>query len=271
MKNHDIYKEPKKLTKHNHIRTDKYFWMHDIKNKNVIAYLKRENYISEKSLSKSIHIQEKIYKEIISKINIQYESIPFIKNQYSYFYKIKPNKSYPIYYRRKNNKHEQNIKSEIILDINKLIKSNQYGDLSNIQISCCEEYIMYSIDTKGNRKYDLYIYSIKEQSSTLIKRNITSNVIWGRHKNEIFFTCMDKKTLRQDSVFIYNIQKKRKKLLYKENDEECYIYITKSKSKRFLFLISTGKQSIEYQYIDLSKKYIKLISMFTMLHDCFCI
>merc|ERR1712039_475039 len=130
--------------------------------------------------------------------------------------------------------------------------------ISNIQISDCEKYLLYSLDNKGNRKYNLYVKEIYENKSYVIKKNITSNAIWGRNSKEVFFTDMEKNTLRQNKIYVYNIDKRKKRLLYEETDEEFYAYISKSKSKRFAFIISLGRQSTEYKYIDLYKKYIKI-------------
>ena len=258
MKSNIIHVEPKKLVNHNHTRIDKYFWMQDIKNRKVLSYLKNENNICENELVNSKCIQDNIYNEIIKKIDIEYKSIPFFKKKYGYFYKIEKSRPYPIYCRIKKNKKNKGTFCKIILDVNKIIESGKYGNVTNIQISPCEEYLLYCLDTTGNRKYQLHIKNIEKNTSSLVKKNITDNVIWGRNDNEIFFSDMDKKTLRQNQVYKYNIKNNRKILMYEEFDDEFYTCISKSKSRRFLFIISSGKQCTEYRYIDLFKSYLKI-------------
>merc|ERR1711976_462301 len=173
----------------------------------------------------------------INRIDTEYQSIPTSREKYSYFYKLEKKKSYPIYYRVLKSENKKTCKAHVILDVNKIIKNGEYGNVSNIQISPCENYLMYCFDTSGNRKNYLFVKNIKQNISSLIRRNISSNFIWGRDKNEIFYSDMDTKTFRQNKIYVYNIKNKKRRLICEEYDEEFYLYVMKSKSNRFIFFV----------------------------------
>ena len=258
METNTTYTEKKILIKHGHTRIDNYYWMNDLNNKKVLDFLKEENTRCQTILSSSEAVNDKIYSEILKKTDIDYVSLPLEKNEYYYFYEIKKQKPYPIYFRVRKNIYQKQDCKEVILDVNNIVENEEYGDVTNIEVSDCEKYMIYSLDKKGNRRYDLYVKNIKTHITRKIISNITSNVIWGRNEKEILFTSMENDTLRNNKVYLFNLKNKRKKLLYEEIDKEFYVYIEKSKSKKYIYIISCGKQSTEYKYIDLSKRYIKI-------------
>ena len=61
-------KHPKVLSIHNDQRTDNYFWLNNRKDSKVIDYLNAENNYTNKVLEETENIQEKLYKELKSRI-----------------------------------------------------------------------------------------------------------------------------------------------------------------------------------------------------------
>ena len=137
METNTTYTEKKILIKHGHTRIDNYYWMNDLNNKKVLDFLKEENTRCQTILSSSEAVNDKIYSEILKKTDIDYVSLPLEKNEYYYFYEIKKQKPYPIYFRVRKNIYQKQDCKEVILDVNNIVENEEYGDVTNIEVSDC--------------------------------------------------------------------------------------------------------------------------------------
>ena len=70
-------KHPKVLSIHNDQRTDNYFWLNNRKDSKVIDYLNAENNYTNKVLEDTENFQEKLYKELKSRIKKDDKSVPY--------------------------------------------------------------------------------------------------------------------------------------------------------------------------------------------------
>jgi protease II len=77
-------KKPTTLTKHNHTRTDDYFWMNQRDSKEVLDYLKAENSYTEAYFNKTQQLQSTLLNEFEARINPNDVSAPFFLNGIKY-------------------------------------------------------------------------------------------------------------------------------------------------------------------------------------------
>ena len=93
-------KHPKVLSIHNDHRTDNYFWLNNRKDSKVIDYLNAENNYTNKVLEETENIQEKLYKELKSRIKKDDKSVPYEWHDYIYWREFKKGNEYPKYWRK---------------------------------------------------------------------------------------------------------------------------------------------------------------------------
>ena len=108
-------KQTKVFKEHGNTRTDNYYWLNQREDKEVIEYLEAENAYTKDVLKGTEKLQEKIYNEIVGRINKDDESVPFDYKGYKYYTRFETGGEYPVYCRQKL---EDNAQEEIMLNGN---------------------------------------------------------------------------------------------------------------------------------------------------------
>ena len=94
-------KVPHTTTVHGTTLTDDYFWMRDKKNPEVISYLQAENAYTAAFMKPTEGLQEKLYKEMLSRIKETDTNVPYPLGGYLYYTRTEQGKQYATYARRK--------------------------------------------------------------------------------------------------------------------------------------------------------------------------
>src|SRR5690606_6105233 len=92
--------KPKQLETHHHVRIDNYFWLRDKTNPEVLAYLEAENRYTEAMMAHTLPLQEKLYQEMVSRIQETDSSVPTPHGRYAYYHRTEAGKQYTIHCRR---------------------------------------------------------------------------------------------------------------------------------------------------------------------------
>jgi oligopeptidase B len=82
--------------------------------------------------------------------------------------------------------------------------------------------------------------------------NVTENLIWANDNRTLFYGKQDETTLRQYQIYrhVVGTDPAEDQLVYQEDDETFVAYIFKTKSKKFLMIVSSHTNSQEYRYLD---------------------
>src|SRR5436305_12183872 len=88
-------------TVHGTTLTDDYFWMRDKKNPEVISYLQAENAYTAAFMKPTEALQERLYKEMLSRIKETDTNAPYALGGYLYYTRTEQGKQYPTFARRK--------------------------------------------------------------------------------------------------------------------------------------------------------------------------
>src|SRR5579862_6708572 len=102
---------------HNDRRIDPYAWLHDKQNPEVIAYLNAENAYTDSVLSGTELFQEKLYQEMLGRIQQTDLSVPYRLRGYLYFSQTQEGKQYSIHLRKRD---AESADDELLLDLNAL-------------------------------------------------------------------------------------------------------------------------------------------------------
>ncbi len=252
---------PETLSIHNDVRIDNYYWLRQRNNPEVIEYLKAENEYTEKYLAPTKPLQEKLFKEITSRIKQNDESVPYKYNGYLYITKYEEGKEYPIYYRKKD---EEGAKEELMLDVNQLAEGHDYYDLGFFEVSPDNKLLAYTEDTVSRRLFTLKILNLEtgEYFPEEIK-NISSGISWANDNKTIFYTKKDTVTLRNHKIarHVLGTPATDDKIIFEEPDETFNVYQWKSKSDKYIFIISSSTLTTENYYIDADNPEAKIESI----------
>jgi oligopeptidase B len=104
------------------------------------------------------------------------------------------------------------------------------------------------VDKVSRRIYTLYFKNL-ETGETLDETitDTTGGASWANDNKTLFFTQMEKDTLRAHKVFRYELGSKKKVEIYHEKDDTFSVDVSKSKSKKYLMIESYSTLSTETQ------------------------
>lgn len=254
-------KIPTKLEKHGDVRIDNYFWMRlsdeqklapvkDEHTQKVIDYLEAENSYYDTITADTKDFQEELFMEMKGRIKEDDASVPYKDNGYFYITRFEVGKQYPIYSRKKETLEAE---EEILFDVNEMAKGYEYYQLGGLNISLDNKLAVFATDTVSRRQYFLRVKNLEtgEIYNDIID-NTTGGSVWANDNKTFFYTKKDPITLRSEKVFrhVLGTPASEDVEVYHEKDETFGVYVTKSKSDKYIFIGSYSTLSTEAQYLD---------------------
>ncbi|MBU4486093.1 MAG: S9 family peptidase [Candidatus Delongbacteria bacterium] len=228
---------------------DDYSWLKDKDRKNpkVLDYIKKENDYAKESMKPFSKLENKIYDEIVSKIDQSDVSVPVKIDDYFYYSKEIEGKQYPVHCRKFKTMDGN---EEILLDLNEMAKGHDYFELSVYEISPDHKYLAYSIDTEGNEKYTLYIQYLAKKTLFPETFENVDGLEWAEENNTFFYTTVNESN-RSNKVFrhVLGTRVDNDRLMYSETAESFYVWIEKTKSKKYILMESANKNTSEVYYL----------------------
>jgi oligopeptidase B len=243
-------KQPKQLKIHGDIRTDNYYWLRDRDNEEVLDYLRRENEYYHTLTAHTGEFQEKLFEEMKGRIKEDDESVPYKQNGYWYITRYEKGREYPVYSRKKQSLEAV---EEILFNCNELAEGQEYFNLKGISISPDNRLAAFGVDTVSRRQYYIQIKDLQtgELFSDKID-NTTGIAIWANDNKTLFYTKKDPVTLRSDKVYrhVLGTAAEEDELVFHEEDETFYTYVTKSKSRKYIIIGSVSTLTSEYRILE---------------------
>ncbi len=239
---------PKFDTLYGDIRVDNYYWLRDRKNPEVIEYLKSENEYTKDMMKHTDKFQEQLYKEMLGRIKEEDMDVPVKIDDFYYYKRTEKGKQYEIFCRKKGSLDAE---EEILLDQNELAIGHDYFYIPEIKISPDHSLLAYSIDMVGNEIYTIYI---KDLSDGKLRKdeilNSDGNIIWANDNITLFYTALDEIN-RPFKVYrhILGTEQDKDQMVYHEKDDAFFIYLFKTKSKKYIIMQLLSKITTENHFL----------------------
>jgi oligopeptidase B len=245
-------------------RTDNYYWMRlsddqktgsvpDEQTQKVLDYLNKENEYTKSTLKHTEDLQKELYDEMVSRIKKDDQSVPYLEDGYYYYTRYTEGKEYPFNCRKKGT---LDAPEEVILDQNKLAEGQEFCSVAQVTVSRDGRIMAYSVDTVSRRQYDIYFIDLS--TGKLLPEKIDSvsgQMVWAADGKTLFYTGSDPVTLRDDKILSHKLGENiiSDDTVYLETDETFSVYLTETKSKKFIVIQSQQTLSTEARLIDAFK------------------
>lgn len=246
-------KEMKELTIHGHTRFDPYYWLNERNNPEVIAHLEAENAYKEAVMEPTKELQGKLYNEIVGRIKQDDSTVPFFDNGYFYYVRYEEGQEYPLFCRKKG---DLGTEEEIMLNVNEMAQGFDFYHVAGLSVSKNNKYVAYGVDTLGRRLYTLHVKNLETGATINYSISNTSpGYAWANDNETIFFTLKDEITLRPYVVIKGNINNDPADAneVFTEEDETFMTGVYKTKSDRYIMIVSNSTLSAEYRFTDADK------------------
>ena len=244
-----VKRVPRELIVHDHTRMDKYFWLNDRNDPEVIEYLQQENDYLKEQLKHTEGFQSKLFDEMKARIREDDESVPYLKNGFYYYTKFLKGGEYPVFCRKEGSLDEE---EEVMLDVNLLADGREFMSVGAVVVAPDQNLLAFSEDMVGRRIYDIRFKDLKtgELLDDVI-HSVTGNLVWANDSETIFYSRQDSDTLRAFQIYRHTLGTDQKEdvLVYQEDDDTFTCYVSKSKSRDYIFIHSQSTLSSEYRFL----------------------
>jgi len=232
---------PKTTEIHGDRLVDDYAWMRERENPDVRAYLEAENAHTDAVLKPLEGFREALYKEMLARIKETDLSVPYKDGDYFYYARTVEGLQYPIFCRKRG---RLDAAEEITLDVNELAKGKSFMSIGAYDVSEDARLLAYATDDTGYRQFTLVVKTLATGAvSAPLSERVTS-VAWANDHRTLFYTTEDETTKRSNKLFRHALGG-APELVYEETDELYRLHVGKTRSKAYIFAISSSATTSE--------------------------
>ncbi len=232
--------------------TDPYAWLRERENPKVTAYLQAENTFAESRMAPTQAIQEELYKEMLSHIDENELSAPFLRGGYWYYSRNEEGKNYQIHCRKQGSLEAP---EQVILDENQLAEGKDYFAVGVFQPSPDGQLLAYSTDEVGSERYTLHVLNLAtgEHLPTTVKDTYYS-LAWASDNKTLFYDRVDAAT-RPFQLYrhVLGTDSAADVLVYEEKDERFFLSVESTRSEAMILMLLESAVTSEVRYLDASK------------------
>ena len=243
-------KIPYELEAHGDVRIDNYYWMRDDSRSDpeLISYLESENEYFKNWRESKVDYQSEIFTELKSMIPAEEETLRVKDGNFYYYSRIKADQQYSTYYRNDSTE-------EIIFDANKEAEGHEFYNVAGLNISPSEDLLLYGEDLNGRREYTLHIKDLKNNKllpDEIVK--VSPSAIWSNDSQYVIYAKKDEETLIQNQIYLHKLgtNQSKDKLIYKEGDSEFNIWLSESRTKKYIYIYIEKTNASEVWLMDKS-------------------
>ncbi|MDT7690542.1 MAG: oligopeptidase [Acidobacteriota bacterium] len=244
-------KVPRTSTVHGTTLSDDYFWMRDKKNPEVISYLEAENAYTAAMTKQTAELQERLYKEMLSRIKETDTNFPYSMDGYLYYTRTEQGKQYLTYARRKGSMEAA---EQVLLDLNEMAKGHSFMSVGEFDVTRDTNLLAYSTDTNGYREYTLYVKDLRTTGEATRIAERVSSAAWAADDKTLFYV-VDHPVNKNPYQLYRHVMGKAgaDELVYEEKDEMFGIGVERTRSRGYIFLTSASHTTSEVRYVPADK------------------
>ena len=237
-------KVPKSFTLHGDTRVDEYGWLRDKKSAETIAYLEAENAYADAVMKPTEKLQKQLYDEMLGRIKQTDVNVPYRKDGYFYYSRTVEGKQYPIHARRKGSVEAA---EEILLDVNQLAEGKKFMSVGAMAVSDDTNLLAYTTDDNGYRQYKLHVKDLRTGKVTENLAERVTSVEWAKDNRTLFYST-ENDAKRSDRIFRHVLGQTAQQV-YEEKDELFDVWVDRSRSGDWIFLIADSKTTSEARLV----------------------
>jgi oligopeptidase B len=249
------------LRAHGDERVDDWYWLRERDNPEVRAYLEAENDYTAAALTHTTALQERLYDEIIGRVQETDASVPVPYGPYEYFVRTIAGRQYDISCRRPARtpglpdpfaEPATPAGEEIVIDENALAAGHDFFALGAFAISADHRLVAYSTDTTGGERFELRFRDVGtgEDLPDVIP-DTYYEVAWASDSRTVFYVRPDA-AMRPWQVWRHVLSEPVSDdvLVYQEDDDRYNVGVGLTRTRRFIIIASASRITSEIRLVD---------------------
>jgi oligopeptidase B len=238
-------KIPRVEVVHGDVRSDDYAWMREKEDPEVTAYLTAENAYTDAVMKPTVALQEALYAEMLARIKEDDQSVPYRLRGHFYYSRTEKGKQYPIYCRKTG---DLDAPEQVMLDLNQLAEGHPFLALGAAAVSDDGRRLAYTTDVTGFREYTLHVKDLETGALLPDRVEHVSAVAWAADGETLFYVTEDE-AKRPYRLHRHRLGAAVADLLLEEPDALFRLHVGRSRSRAYLFLVSSSFTSTEVRYL----------------------
>ena len=241
-------KRPVEHVAHGDTRVDEFAWLRDRDDPRVIAHLDAENAYTEAMTEHLAPLRERLYREIVARIQETDESAPAPEARWEYYSRTVEGLQYPILCRRPRGGGPETV----VLDQNLLAEGHAYTDVGDAETSPDQRLLAYTVDHTGGERFTLRIRDIErgEDLDDAVE-NVYYSLAWASDSRTVLYTQPDG-SMRPHQVrrHVVGTPASEDVLVKREDDERFHMGVTRTRSGRFIVIAIESQVTTECWLVD---------------------
>src|SRR5450631_3124085 len=227
---------------------DDYAWLRERSNPEVKALLEAENAYAEYVMKPTEARQKKLYDEIVGHIKESDDTVPFLKDGYYYSTRTEKGKQYFQLCRKKGS---LDAPEQIILDLNQMAEGQKFMAMGQWAVSDDGNLLAYTTDNVGFRQYHLHIRDLRTMQDLPDTAERAVSLAWAADNHALFYTVEDEVQKRSYRLYKHAVGSDAKldPIVYEEKDERFDVYVSRTRSKKYLLLTAGSHISSDVRFL----------------------
>ncbi|MGZ4469496.1 MAG: S9 family peptidase [Nocardioidaceae bacterium] len=255
-------KRPVERTHHGDTVVDDYEWLRDKENPDTIAYLEAENAFTEARTAHLEDLRQAIFDEIRARTQETDLSVPSRIGSYWYYGRSLEGKQYGISCRcpvtdpddwtpPKLEAGTDVPDEQVLLDSNELAEGHEFFSLGGASVSPDGTLLAFSVDVVGDERYTLRVKDLR--TGELLPDEVPGTLggaTWDLKGTTLFYSTVDA-AWRPDKVWrhVLGSPVADDVVVHHETDERFWTSIGRTRSDRYLMIVSGSKLTTECQVL----------------------
>lgn len=242
---------PHRLEAHGQVRVDEYYWMRDDDRDDpeVLRYLEAENAYAEDQMRHLAGFRETLFDEIVGRIEQDDSTVPFRRGQDWFYVRYREGGEYPLFCRRRG---AVDAPEQVMLDVNALAEGHEYYQVRRTAPSPGGGVLAYAEDTVGRRIHTIRFRDLAtgEDLPDALPGG-SGDMAWAADDRTLFYVKREEGTLREYQVWRHALgtEASQDVLVYEETDDEFWLTLRESKSRRYIIIGSYQTLSHEMRVL----------------------
>ncbi len=214
----------------------------------MLRHLEAENIHCDAILAPLAVAKARLYEELISRLKPEDSSVPYRYLGAWYYTRFAAGHEYPLYARRLA---DWDAPEEILLDASIEARGADFYEVGQLAVSPDGQKLAYAEDRVGRRQYTLRLKALSsDQLYPDTIQHVESDIAWASDSQTILYIAKDPETLLGCRLMSHRLGTDHTQdvLIYEESDPSFYIYVERSKSGRFIYLVLTSTMATEVRY-----------------------
>jgi len=253
---------------HGRTRVDEYDWLRAKGEPEVTAHLEAENAFTQARTAHLADLRGRIFEEIKARTRETDLSVPTRNRGHWYYGRSFEGREYGASCRVPVTDPEDWTPprpaedcapdqpalpgEEVLLDLDALAEGHEFFSLGGSSISPDGNRLAWSVDTVGDERYTIRVKDLAVGTDLPdVIVGAIGGATWDRAGEHLYYTTVDE-SWRSDKIWRHRLgtDQSDDELVHHETDGRFFVGVGRSRSDRFVMVVSGSKTTTEYRYLD---------------------